>query len=86
MNNLYQLHSKMFRRMSAEEVMVDRENEFNHLISKYELDCRDVAKYLLLVRETREERVDLIHKLLPEKWEYAESIIHLSDCYGKPKD
>lgn len=83
MDSLQRLHKRLYHPLRAEETVHHRENEYNYLIENYELDIPSIAKYLLAIRKTTEERRILIHRLIPDRWEYAEALIHLSDCYEK---
>lgn len=74
MISLLSLHKRMYRPMSSQELIKDREPEFNRLIAEYELQPEGIADYLLLVRDTKKERSKLIHKLI-DNYEYAEAIL-----------
>lgn len=86
MHDLYKLHSKMYAPLKSSETIHNREIEFNYLIEEYELDAASIAKYLLEVRSTTIERKNLIHKLIPDNFEFAEALLELANCYEKFKD
>ena len=78
MISLYALHKQHYRSLTSQETFKDRENEFNKLISEYELNPKDIAKYLLLVREDKKSRKELIHKLITN-YEYANAIAVITE-------
>jgi len=71
--------------MRAHDTFKTKEAEFNRLIRDYELDPTDIAKYLLIIRETNLERKKLVHELLGN-YEYANAIIHITELLLKVKE
>lgn len=78
MIKLLNLHKANYGAMSAQETFKDRENEFNKLIESYELNPLDIANYLLVIRDTKKERAELIHELL-DNYEYANALVEITE-------